>query len=177
MAAAGGSGGGNRVNAQLVCDALQQLNVCINHGTRKLRERAAKAKNENCSAADAVLSVIIRALSAAHAGETTRVFSQNAGAKCLLPKCGRGHQEPLRCDVRQSMKHVLRLFQLCQSNSDEDRLFQPAVPGSNVAALAVCGWLHREQHDNRMKAQRNTKAEFAAYHYTAKRMILFLDFA
>jgi hypothetical protein len=35
------------MNAQLVRNALQQFNVSINHGTDKLCEKAAKAKNEN----------------------------------------------------------------------------------------------------------------------------------
>ena len=47
MAAARGGGGVNRMNAQLVRNALQQFNVSINHGARKLREKPAKAKNEN----------------------------------------------------------------------------------------------------------------------------------
>jgi len=71
------------------------------------------------------------------------------------------------------MKYVLHPFQPCQCNLGEDRLFQPAALGSNEAVSAFCGWLHQEQHDNQMKARHNTKAEFAAYHYTAKRMIHF----
>jgi len=74
------------------------------------------------------------------------------------------------------MKHVLRLFQLCRDNSGGDRPFQTAVPGSNEAAPAVCGWRPRGQCDNQTAAQPDTKAEFAAPHYTAKRMIIFLDF-
>ena len=75
------------------------------------------------------------------------------------------------------MKRVLLLFRPGRDNSGEDRLFQTAVPGSNEAASAVCGWQHRERHDNRMTAQHETKAEFAALLYTAKRMIAFQGFA
>ena len=74
------------------------------------------------------------------------------------------------------MKHVPHLFQPCRGNSDGDRLFQKAVLGSNEAASAVCEWRPRGQRDNQRAAQPDTKAEFAAPHYTAKRMIIFLDF-
>ena len=74
------------------------------------------------------------------------------------------------------MKHVPRLFQLCRDNSGGDRLFPTAVPSSNEAASAVCEWRPRGQRDDQRAARPDTKAEFAASHYTAKRMIMFLDF-
>jgi hypothetical protein len=37
------------MNPQLICYALQQFNVCVNHGAVSLIEKAAKAKNEIAS--------------------------------------------------------------------------------------------------------------------------------
>jgi hypothetical protein len=76
----------------------------------------------------------------------------------------------------QSMKHAPLLFQPVQDNSGGDRLFPKAVPSSNAAGSVVCGWRHRAQLDNQM-AQPDTKAEFVAHHYTAKRMVQFGDYA
>jgi hypothetical protein len=72
------------------------------------------------------------------------------------------------------MKRVPHPVQPGRRNSGEDRPFRTAVPGSNEAASAVCGWRHQGQRDNQRTAQPKTKAEFAAHLYTAKRMILFL---
>jgi hypothetical protein len=76
------------------------------------------------------------------------------------------------------MKHALRPFQPGQHNSGAGRLFRPAFPGSSGGASAVCGWHRPKQCDNWISAQHNRKADIAAYHYTAKRMIyLFCSFA
>jgi hypothetical protein len=75
------------------------------------------------------------------------------------------------------MKRVLLLVQRAQYNWGEDRPFQQAVLGSNAAAAAVCGWRHPRPRGNPVKAQPDTKADFWAHHYTAKRMIAFLDFS
>ena len=75
------------------------------------------------------------------------------------------------------MKRVPRLFRPGQYSSGEDQPFRTAVPGSNEAASAFCGWRYRGQCGNRLVAQPETKAEFAALLYTAKRMITFFGFA
>ena len=72
------------------------------------------------------------------------------------------------------MKHAPHLVQLCRYNSGGDRPFLKAVPGSNAAVSAFCGWRHQERHGNQMAAQPERKADFAAHLYTAKRMIQFL---
>jgi hypothetical protein len=71
------------------------------------------------------------------------------------------------------MKRAPHPVRLCQYNWDEDWLFRTAVPGSNAAASAACGWRHQGQRGNQKTAQFHRKAGFAAHLYTAKRMICF----
>ena len=71
---------------------------------------------------------------------------------------------------------LLTSFNSADDNSDGDRLFRTAIPGSNGVVSAVCGWRHQERHGNQLSAQLETKAEFAAHLYTAKRMIYFFNY-
>ena len=84
-----------------------------------------------------------------------------------------GHPKPLQYAVKQSMKRVPHPVRLCPHNWGAGRLFRTAVPGSNAAASAVCGWLHQERRGNQKTPQPETKAENWAHLYTAKRMIYF----
>ena len=86
------------------------------------------------------------------------------------PEC----QGPWRFGVRRSRKRALRRVQLCRGNWDASLLVLKAALGTNEAASAFCGWLHQEQFDNQMAAQRDNRPESAKRHHTGKRMIYLL---
>ncbi len=74
----------------------------------------------------------------------------------------------------QSMKRVLHPARHARCNWGEGQIFQRAVLGSNDGAPAACVWPRRGLYGN--QAQPNTKADFATFNYTAKRIVCFSEF-
>jgi hypothetical protein len=94
--------------------------------------------------------------------------------KYLLPNLGLLYRELWQSGGGRLTKHVLHRVPLCPGNLGVIPLFQKAVPATNEAASAVCGWRLQGQCDNQMTAQHGKEPESVKRHHTGKRMILIL---